>query len=173
MNRPFMIALCSVVLCVVLCGAVLPASGQTPPEIEPLANRTAERVAKTQQPHIFVAGLEECQLDMEVCSLFENAFRSHLEKMIPGAHFIKRDSVINILEGRGFIALDAYLPDVLKAVAMSAGADILVTDTLEWQRDGYELTSEVYDVAQAKKLDQFHARILRAVPDSGVEPLVF
>jgi TonB family protein len=169
-----MMAISSGVLCgAALCLFSLPASGQTPAEINALASRTAERVAKTHQQHIFVAGLQECRLDAEVCTMFETSARADLEKMIPGVRFIKRESVINILEGRGFLALDAYMPDVLKAVATSAGADILVTDTLLWQSDGYELTSEVYDAIQAKKLEQFRAKIASPVPDSGGEPLVF
>jgi TonB family protein len=174
MNRSFTIALSSGLLCAaVLCVYSLPAFGQTPPEIETLASRTAERVTKSHQQHIFVAGLKECQLDTEVCTLFEASLRANLEKMVPGVHFIKRESVINILEGRGFIAFDAYTPDVLKAVATLAGTDILVTDTLQWQSGGYELTSEVYDVVQRKKLEQFRAKIERPVSDSGGEPLVF
>jgi TonB family protein len=169
-----MMAISSGVLCgAALCLFSLPASGQTPAEINALASRTAERVAKTHQQHIFVAGLQECRLDAEVCTMFETSVRADLEKMIPGVRFIKRESVINILEGRGFLALDAYMPDVLKAVATSAGANILVTDTLLWQSDGYELTSEVYDAIQAKKLEQFRAKIASPVPDSGGEPLVF
>jgi TonB family protein len=174
MMRSHMMAISSGVLCgAALCLFSLPASGQTPAEINALASRTAERVAKTHQQHIFVAGLQECRLDAEVCTMFETSVRADLEKMIPGVRFIKRESVINILEGRGFLALDAYMPDVLKAVATSAGADILVTDTLLWQSDGYELTSEVYDAIQAKKLEQFRAKIASPVPDSGGEPLVF
>ncbi len=174
MNRSITIALSSGVLCVAaLCALSLPAFAQTPAEIETLASRTAERVAKTHQQHIFVAGLQGCQLDTEVCTLFEESLHATLEKMVPGVHFVKRESVINILEGRGFIALDAYIPEVLKAVATSAGADILETDSLQWQSDGYELNSEVYDPVQRKKLEQFRAKIARPVPDSGGEPLVF
>jgi TonB family protein len=174
MNRILTKALYSCVLCAAaLCLFSLPTSGQTPAEIQTIANRTAERVAKTHQLHLFVAGLQECKLDPELCTLFEASIRGDLEKIIPGVRFIKRESVINILEGRGFLALDAYTPDVLRAVAMSAGADILVTDTLQWQSDGYELTSEVYDAVQGKKLEQFRAMIPRPVPDSGGEPLVF
>jgi TonB family protein len=174
MTRSLTIAFSAGVLCAAaVCTFSLPAFGQAPAEIESLASRTAERVAKTHQQHIFVAGLKECQLDAEVCALFEASLRTDLEKMVPGAHFAKRENVINILEGRGFIALDAYFADVLKAVATSAGADILVTDALEWQSDGYELTSEVFDAVQGKKLDQFRVKIARSVPDSGGEPLVF
>jgi TonB family protein len=174
MNRLLTKALYSCVLCAAaLCLFSLPASGQTPAEIQTIANRTAERVAKTHQLHVFVAGLQECKLDPEVCTLFEASVRADLEKIIPGVRFIKREGVINILEGRGFLAFDAYIPDVIKAVATSAGADILVTDTLQWQSDGYELTSEVFDAIQGKKLEQFRAKIARPVPDSGGEPLVY
>ena len=175
MNRALTIAIASNILRViaVLCVLSLRALAQAPPEIESLANRTAERVTKTRQQHIFVAGLKECQLDTQACTLFEAALRADLEKAIPGVRLAKRESVINILEGRGFIALDAFFPDVLKAVATSAGADILVTDTLVEQSDGYDLISEVYDAVQGKKLEQFRAKIAGPVPDSGGEPLIF
>jgi TonB family protein len=174
MTRSRTITLSSVVLCAATaCVFSLPIFAQTPPEIEALAGRTAQRVMKTHQQHIFVAGLEGCQLGAEVCAMFETSLRAALEKVIPGVHFAKRENVINILEGRGFIALDTYFPDVLKAVATSAGADILVTDTLEWQSDGYELTSEVYDAVQGKRLDLLRARIARPAPDPGGEPLMF
>jgi TonB family protein len=174
MNRPPAFALSSIFLCAAaICTFSLPGFAQTPAEIEPLASRTAQRVAKTRQQHIFVAGLAGCQLEAEVCAMFETSLRTALEKAVPGAHFVKRENVINILEGRGFIALDAYFPDVLKAVATSAGADILVTDTLEWQSGGYDLTSEVYDAVQGKKLDLFRTKIARPEADPASEPLVY
>ena len=174
MNRASTAAFASSILRVVVLFVLsLPAFAQTPPEIESLANRTAERVTKTHQQHIFVAGLKECQLETQSCALFEAALRADLEKTIPGIRLAKRENVINILEGRGFIAMDAYFPDVLKAVATSAGADILVTDTLVAQSDGYDLISEVYDAVQGKKLEQFRIRIAEPVPDSGGEPLIF
>lgn len=175
MNRALTIAFASSLLRVVGVLFVLSLStlAQSPPEIETLANRTAERVAKTHQQHIFVAGLKECLLDAPACTLFEAALRADLEKAIPGVRLAKRESVINILEGRGFIALDAYFSDVLKAVVTSAGADILVTDTLLAQSDGYDLSSEVYDAVQGKKLDQFRARIAGPAPDSSGESVVF
>jgi TonB family protein len=174
MARSLTIAFSSGVLCAAAsCMFSIPASGQAPAEIESLANRTAERVAKTHQQHILIAGLQGCQLDLEVCTVFEASLHSTLEKRVPGVHFVKRENVINILVGRGFIALDAYIPDVLNAVATSAGADILVTDTLEWQSDGYELASEIYDAVQGKKLEQSRVKIAHPVTDSGGEPLVF
>jgi TonB family protein len=164
----------SFLLCIgALCISSLPGYAQTPAEIEVLAGRTAQRVAKTRQQHIFVAGLQGCQLEPEICARFEASLRANLEKMVSGAHFAKRENVINILEGRGFIALDAYFPDVLRAVAASAGADILVTDNLEWQSDGYDFTSEVYDAVQGKKLDLLRAKLTRPEVESGGEPLVF
>jgi TonB family protein len=155
-----------------LCAFSLAASAQTPPEIEALAARTAERVAKTHRDHLFVASLQECRLDLDLCAAFEASLNGKLEKMVPGAHFVKRENVVNILVGRGFIPIDAYLPDVVKSVATSAGADILVIDTLLWQRDGYEFTSEVFDVAQNKKIEQFRAKVPRPASDTSEEPLV-
>jgi TonB family protein len=58
-------------------------------------------------------------------------------------------------------------------VATSAGADILVTDSLEWQSDGYDFTSEVYDAVQGKKLDLFRTKIARPEADPASEPLVY
>jgi TonB family protein len=174
MSRPREWAVAPAALCAAaLCVFSVAASPQTPPEIEMLAARTAERVAKTHRDHLFVAGLEECRLAADLCGAFEASLNAKLEKMVPGAHFVKRESVVNILEGRGFIPMDVYLPDVVKAVATSAGAEILVTDTLLWQRDGYELTSEVFDVAQNKRLEQFRAKIPRPASDTSEEPLVF
>ena len=174
MTRSLTIAFSSIILCAAaLCVFSLPTFAQTPAEIESLANRTAERVTKTHQQHIFVAGLLQCQLDSEACTSFEASLHATLEKMVPGVRFVRRENVINILEGRGFISLDAYFPEVLKAVATSAGADILVTETLQWQSDGYELTSEVFDAVQGKKLEQFRAKVAHLVSDSGGEPLVF
>jgi TonB family protein len=174
MIRSLTIAFRNGVLCaVILCVLSTPVRGQTSPEILSLATRTADRVAKTHQQHIFVAGLQECHLDDEICASFDAALHAELTKMIPGVSFIKRESIINILEGRGFLAIDAYFPDVLKAVAKQAGADILVTSTLKWHSDGEELISEVYDGTQGKKLDQFRVKMARPPSDSSEEPLVF
>ncbi len=156
-----------------LCAFSFTVSGQTPMEIETLANRTAERVIKTHRQHFLVAGLYGCQLETEMCTLFEASLDAKLEKMVADVRFAKRENVVNILEGRAFIALDAYFSQVLEAAAINAGADILVTDNLEWQNDGYELTSEVFDAVQQKKLDQFRIKIRRSMPDSGGEPFVF
>jgi TonB family protein len=117
MIRSLTIALLSAVLCAAAAGGFAPpALGQTPAEIEALAGRTAQRVTKTRQRHIFIAGLEGCQLDAEVCGRFETSLRAALEKAIPDVHFIKRENIINILEGRGFIALDELVSEVYDAV---------------------------------------------------------
>jgi TonB family protein len=174
MIRPLMIAFDIGVLCAaalsVFSGVV---SGQTPAEIQSLATRTADRVAKTHQQHLFVADLQQCLLDEEICALFDSGLRSELAKAIPGVSFVKRESIINILLGRGFLALDASIPDVLKAAAKQAGTDILVTTSLIWHPDGEELTSEIYDGVRGKKLDQLRVKMARPPADSDTEPFVF
>ena len=174
MSRPLALAIFSCVLsAAALCAFPLAASGQISPEVEALAVRTAGRVAKTHREHILVAGLKECLLALDVCSAFEGSLDANLQKLIPGVHLVKRESIVNILEGREFLALDAYLPDVLIAVAPSAGADLLVTEDLQWQHDGYELDSEIYDVGQGKKLDLFRSKIVHPASDSGAESPIF
>jgi TonB family protein len=174
MNRRFTGVLSfTVLLAATLCILSTPVLGQTPPEIQSLAVRTADRVSKTHQQHIFLAGLQECKMDEELCNLLELSLRSEIEKVVPGAALIQRESIINILEGRGFLALDAYFPDVLKAVATQAGADVLVTYTLKWKPDGYDFISEVYDSGRDKKLDQFRVKIARPQSDASEEPFIF
>jgi TonB family protein len=169
-----MIAFGTSVLCAVaLCSFSSPVSAQTSPEIQSLATRTADRVAKTHQQHLFLAGLQQCHLDEEICASFDSSLRAELAKTIPGVSFIKRESIINILLGRGFLALDASIPDVLKAVAKQAGADILVTSSLVWHPDGEELISEIYDGVRGKKLDQLRVKMARPPADPDAEPLVF
>jgi TonB family protein len=174
LQRPVKTALFRGIVYAAACWAFCaPASGQASPEIQTLSSHTAARVRKTQQTRIFIAGLQECHLEIEICAAFESSLRDDLAKSIPGARFINRQSVINIIEGRGFLAMDAFVPEVLKDVAAQAGADILVTDALQWQHDGYDLTSQVFDAAQHKKLEEFRAKILRSQPDTGEEFLVF
>lgn len=174
MSRVLALAISSCMLSILaLCVFPLPVSGQTSPEVESLAVRTADRVDKTHRKHILIAGLERCQLAMDICTSFETSLHTELEKLIPDIHVVKRENIVSILEGRGFIALDAYLPDVLTAVAPSAGADLVVTEDLQWQPDGYELDSEIYDVEQGKKLDLFRSKLAQPASNSSDEPLVF
>jgi TonB family protein len=174
MIRPLTIAFGTGVLCAAaLSASAIPVHGQASPEIQSLATRTADRVAKVHQQHILIAGLQECHLEDEICALFDVALRAELAKSIPGVSFVKRESIDNILKGRGFLAIDAYFPEVLKAVAKQAGADILVTSTLKWHPDGDELISEVSDEARGKKLDQFRVKLSRSPADSDEGPLVF
>lgn len=86
--------------------------------------------------------------------------------------FVNPEDVTSLFSKHGFLALDVDNDAVLGAMALEAGADILVTDELGWERDGYKLTSQVLDVGRNKKLAQFQTKIVQAVPDSGGQPLV-
>jgi hypothetical protein len=84
-----------------------------------------------------------------------------------------RENVISLRVSHGFLSVDAYINDVLKGISSQAGAEILVTSTLHWEHDGYDLAVEIFDVAKAKKLNQFQAKIPRIVADSSGMPLIF
>ena len=165
--------LCWCMLSVVaVCTSSSPLLGQTASDLEPLAAQAAEGVATTHQQRIFIAGLQTCVLDMELCASFESSLRANLEKMVPGVQFVDRKSVVSLLADRGFIPLDAYGPDVLRSVAPLAGVETLVTDLLIPHPDGYTLVCEVDDLVHQKKLEAVRAEIVRPVP-AGDEPLVF
>lgn len=97
----------------------------------------------------------------------------NLEQMVPDVHFIKRDDVAKTLPTRGFVALDLNVPDVLIPAASAAGAQVVVTDTLRWLRDGYEFSCEIIDAGTQKNLGQFKTKILRPAPNSDGIPLLF
>jgi TonB family protein len=166
------------------CLIAIPLRAQAIPEIDNLSKRAAESVAKTHRQHIFVFSHLNCQLDAELCTDFEVSLRDSLEKMSPNVQFVRREDVVNLLPSHGFISLDVYVNDVLELVAPEAGAEIVVTDSLGWRSDGYQLTSEVIDAEKKKRLDRFQIKIERPVPpgeipllvrdqDSGVTSLIY
>ncbi len=158
---------------IAVCAFSRPLLAQSPSDFDRVATQAAEVVATTHPQRIFIAGLENCLLDVELCASFEAVLRANLEKMVPGAQFVDRQAVISLLASKGFITLDAYMPDVLRSVAPAAAVDTLVTDDLLLQPNGFDLICEVDDMTRQKKFDGIRAAILRTVPPSGGEPLVF
>jgi TonB family protein len=142
------------------------------PEVDNVASRAAERVAKTHARRAFVFGYLSCQLDMELCTAFDVSLRDNLEKLAPGLQFLKRDDIVSLLPKHGLIALDVGVRDVLVPVASEAGAEVIVTYTLQWRRDGYEFSSEIIDAVKQKKLDQFETKIVRPGSDVSGMPLL-
>ena len=146
---------------------------QTIPEVGYAVKYAADGVAKTHQQRIFVFGHLNCQLEVGICTAFETLLRDSLEKMAPDVHFIKREEVVRTLPTRGFVAPDLNVPAVLIPAASAAGAQVVVTDTLLWLRDGYEFSCEIIDAGTQKNLGQFNTKILRPVPNSDGTPLLF
>jgi TonB family protein len=151
--------------------AVEPLNAQVIPEIEHAAQQAANSVAKTQRQNIFIFGHLNCELAAELCTAFESSLRDKLTNMLSGAQFVDREEVVSLCITQGFLTLDVDVPGVLLPAASKTGAEVVVTDTLRWLRDGYEFTTEVIDPRTQKNLDQFQTKIVRAVPDSGGKPL--
>jgi TonB family protein len=174
MTRSLADVACLGVLCgvVALWGTAIPVGAQGMPEIDNIASRAAERVAKTRARRVFVFGHLSCQLDMELCTAFDVSLRDNLEKLAPGVQFLKREDIISLLPKHGLIALDVDVRDVLVPVASEAGAEVMVTYTLQWKRDGSELSSEIIDAVKQKKLDQFETKIVRPGSDVHGMPLL-
>jgi TonB family protein len=162
---PFCIFVC------VLQGLVPALHAQSFLAVEPAAQNAADAVAKAHKQKVLVFDHLSCQLDMDLCAMFEASFHDSIGKSYSTAQFVTREDVVSQTLKDGFIALDVDFDDVLENSSKEAGAEILVTDGLEWQQDGYEVIGEVLDLNRNKQLDEFRVKVLRPVPDSGGMPL--
>ena len=101
----------------VMCVPSIQLNAQTFPEVEDLALRAADTVATTQRQHILLAGLVNCNLDVELCKGFEESFRVSLEKMLPNVQFVKHEDLVKALVNHGFLPVDAYNGTVMRIIA--------------------------------------------------------
>jgi TonB family protein len=157
---------------IVLWIAAMPLSAQVTPEIENVARRAAEKIAKTHHQRIFVFSHLNCELDLDLCTAFEDSFRDNIEKLVPGVQFVRREDAVSLLSSHGFIKLDMNVTDVLVPIASEAGAEVVVTDTISWLHDGIEFLCDVIDARTQNKIDQIKTKIVRTVPDFGGKPLL-
>jgi TonB family protein len=155
------------------CICSLPLKADTTTGITGLATRSAERVAKTHKQHVLVTTVDHCILDSEVCGSLDVATRIALEKLIPGVQLLSRGDLAKSLVRRGFLPVDSFNADVLQELASEGGADILVTESLRWERDRYELSSEIVDTIKRRTIDEFKIKVPRSTPESDEEPLLF
>jgi TonB family protein len=123
---------------------------------------------------VLVAPLEGCLLDEQICTDFEAGVKERLEQMLPSVGFVERQEVIATVKKLGFLGLHAYNSNVLGRTASETGTDILVTETLKWGTDAYELAAEVLDVKNKDgSLIRLELKVQRFPLDSEDDPLVF
>src|SRR5215831_8311488 len=69
-------------------GIPLSALAQNSSAIDELANRTSEQLVKRQPKILLIAPRESCNLDPEICAVFDSAVRSYLQKEVPDIRFL-------------------------------------------------------------------------------------
>lgn len=120
--------------------------------IEKLAQRTAEELVKRKPTVLLVAPRESCSLDSQICKTFDSTLRSDLQQEIPGIRFVGNAEAIRDLKRNGFYSIDAYDPSAWRLVAVSEGSEIVVTEDLWWEKNGYSLRIDVRESKTGKRL---------------------
>ena len=121
-------------LAILACAASLSlrSHAQTSPnetEIDKLATRAAERVAKAQAHHVLVMTVQGCLLDPDLCGSLDQKLRVELQMSIPGVQLLTRRDVVPLLPKYGLLPVDAYTSAV-EATGPDLGAEVMVTESL-------------------------------------------
>jgi TonB family protein len=160
-----------------LCVALFPlwSCAQNSPNdstIDNLAQRTVERVAKTQAHNVLVLTIQGCLLDANICGSLDQKIRAELQTAIPGMQLLTRTDVLPLLPKHGLLPVDGYTSAVEPA-AVDLGADVMVTESLTGIEGGYEVSAAVTDLTKRMKLGEFKAKLKRPASDLSTETLIF
>jgi TonB family protein len=157
----------------ILSAFYLPVQGQNVPEIERLATRTSERVAKSHPKQVLIGIRQGCVLDTQLCEDLDLNIRTSLGAAVSGIQFSSKENVISLLKNQGFLSIDAYQDAVLRAICPKLRVDFLVIENLIWNGANYELSSKIIDVSKDKELDTFTVKIPRSAKDNDEKPVFF
>jgi TonB family protein len=142
-------------------------------EVTSLAERTAREVAKAKPQHVLIAPLSSCISNEQLCELRNSTLRSALQKAMPGVGFVNWQAAVRLLPRLGLLAVDAYEPNALNAVAGDAGADVLITEGAETDDHHYVLVDTVTDTHQRKQLARLTASSPMAPPGAPGVPVLY
>ncbi len=143
------------------------------PEIESLATRTTERLAKSHPKQVFIGMRQGCILNTQVCENLDSKLRTLLGAEVSGIQFSSKEDVVLLLKNRGFLSIDAYQDSVLRTIVTTLGVDVLVVENLIWKGADYELSSKIIDVSKDKELDTFTVKMARSATDNEEKPVFF
>src|SRR5579863_3139890 len=104
----------------------LPANGQVPTAIQPLAAQTSERIARERPMHVFFEVGHDCIFAPELCESLESTFRVELTKQLPDVQFVSRDNFLRVLKDKGFLSIDSDSDSLAREFAPEIGAEIVV-----------------------------------------------
>jgi TonB family protein len=170
-----MVRRCSVPLIVALLVVVslLPLQGQTQtPEVQNLARKAAEKIKDTGAQHILIAAASTCMLKPDLCDAADSTLRMDLSTNIEGVQFLGKDDAVPFLTRHGLLPIDAYNNGALERVAPDVGAQLVVSEGLNWESDGYEASIRVWDSGKQRAIETLRAKIAGVKHEFEV-PMVF
>jgi TonB family protein len=156
--RPIACSAAVLLSCALFC-ANPPLAAQTPPDIQKLAARTAQRILQAGSTRVLAVPMSGCILDHQACSDFDVALQAALAPKVSGLEWIEGEKLWDTLKQHHFLELDAFFPEALAAVARDTGADILVTSDVTWEGTHYRLRIVIVDPATRMNLARFGATI--------------
>jgi len=98
-----------------------------------------------------------------------------LQQAVPQVRIIGREDAVARLKQNGFLAIDAYDRFALRLVALSTNAEVVVTEDLLWEKDGYRLRIDIHDTKTDARLLPFHSleiKVPRSIPDAPDNPML-
>ena len=113
------------------------ASAEVRPEVARLAANAIKKMPKKAHS-VLMAQMASCFGEKALCDEMDTAVRSQLIAAVPGARFVAREDAVKDLDGRGFLAIDAYL-GALDDVAGDAGADAVISESVGVRGDKCEM----------------------------------
>lgn len=123
-------------------------------QFDKLAKEVVKNVTKTDAVSILTTPLSGCLGEPQLCADFDAVLRTSLQRQIPGAKFIDRDDAEKHLADHGFLSIDAYL-GALNSVGQDAGAEVVIGENFERNRNTCNLKSTVTDVKHLYELGEF------------------
>jgi TonB family protein len=161
------------ILALIISSVYLPARAQYMPEIEILATRTTERVAKSHPKQVFIGMRQGCILSTQLCEDLDSKLRTLLEAAVSGIQFSSKEDVVSLLKNHGFLSIDVFQDSILRTIVPTLGVDVLVVENLVWKGANYELSSKIIDVRKDKEVDTFTVKIARSGTDNEEKPVFF
>jgi TonB family protein len=150
----------------------LPANGQAPTAVQPLAAQTSERVARERPMHVFFEAGHDCIFAPELCESLESTFRIELTKQIPDVQFVSRDDFLRVLKDKGFLSIDSDSDSLAREFAPEIGAEIVVIANLKIDAHNYELRSFIVKVNGNKEIGSFKTKIARSASVNDEKPIL-
>ncbi len=147
-------------LCAVLLAATtLPAFAQQA-QIETLASRLAERIARSDKRKVFVARFVfEKQGSFALGGSLSEEFAAELVKKGKNLEFVDRAHLVSFLKQQNLQAIDVESPEIVALLARSAGVDALVMGNIKERRYDLELAVKIVDGSSGKSIGAAKTRI--------------